>query len=108
MEQPKVEPTLEQQKEIKKILFQSKVSLVGASIKFAIGLFSTNLIAILIGAYILKSEDPDTQKEMQAGFQFVAMVVNFIFMTRYFSGQTKKINDRVTDKIKDILKNDKT
>lgn len=104
MEEQKLEVTAEQRKEIGKILFKGRVSLLGSAIKFAIGLFGLDLITILVGNAVLKDTDP----EMQIGFQTVSIFVNFIFMAVFLHRQVKATTDIVTEKVKAVLKNNNT
>jgi hypothetical protein len=98
------EPSPEQQKEIKKILSKGRLALIWIGLKYGIGLFLSNLAALLIGAQILKDVDP----EILQYFIVVSMFINFLFMARYLHGRLKANNDRVMEGIKEILKNNKT
>ena len=95
------EPSPEQQKEIKNILLKGRLALIWIALGYGGGLFLSNLAALLIGAQILKDVDP----EMLKGFIVVSMLVNFLFMARYLHGRLKANNDRVMERIKEILKN---
>lgn len=96
--------TPEQRKEISKVLSKSRLNLMFTGIKFAVGLFSANLICILIAATFLKDTDPD----MIVGFQFVSIGINFVFMAKYLDGQIRANADIVSSKIKEILKNNQS
>jgi hypothetical protein len=92
--------TPEQRKEVSKILFNGRLSILGTTAKFGVGLFLANLISIFIGTQFLKDVDP----EMQVGFQFVSLVVNAVFAMLYLSDRLKKNTDTVVSKIKEVLK----
>lgn len=94
------EVTPEQKKEIAKILFNGRVGLFAIGIKFGIGLFAANIIAMLVGIYFLKDTDP----EVQVNFQLFSFFLNFIFMITFLNGQLKKNSDIVTSKVKEVLK----
>jgi Na+-driven multidrug efflux pump len=98
------EPSPEQQKEIKKILSKGRLSLVLIGLKYGVGLFLSNLAALLIGAQILKDVEPETIQY----FIVAAMFVNFLFMASYLHRLLKRNNDIVMERIKEILKNNKT
>lgn len=91
--------TPEQIKEVSKILSRGRISLLFTTIKFSVGLFLSNLITIFIGNSFLR----DANVNFQLGFQFVTMLTNFIFMTRYLDGQFHKNSDTVKNQIKEVL-----
>src|ERR1700678_1756150 len=92
--------TPEQRKEISKILFKGRTSLLFSALKFMVGLFASNMISIFVGAKILADVDP----EIQLGFQFVSMLLNAIFMSLYFNSNVKENSTKVMEKIKEVLK----
>ncbi len=94
------EATPEQREKISKILSKARYSLLWISVKFFIGLFAANLISIFLGKYILGDVDPG----MQGAFNFLCVLVNAIFMMRYFDGQMKASSDTVVKQIKEVLK----
>lgn len=94
------EVTPEQKKEVAKILSKARWNLLFIGAKFGIGLFFSNLIAMIIGIEFLKDADPD----LLPYFQFVAMVTNFIFMALYLDRQFKKNSDIVKNQVKEVLK----
>lgn len=92
--------TPDQKKQISKILFNSRLSLVGLSAKFSVGLFLSNLLVFLINFYCLKDTDP----EMQQGFVYLSVFLNFIFMIWYLHDRANKLNQKVQEKVKEVLK----
>jgi hypothetical protein len=92
--------TPEQRKEIEKSVSEARRSLLWVGLKFSVGLFFANLIAIVVMIFFLKGSDIETLQD----FQTVAIIVNFVFMFKYFYGQMKKVNDILTSKIKEVLK----
>ena len=94
------EATPEQKKEISKILLKARLSIIWIATKFSFGLFFANLFSLVIGAYILKDVDP----EVQAGFNFVSLLINVIFMLSFVSSQMKDHANKVTEQIKEVLK----
>jgi hypothetical protein len=92
--------TPEQQKAVRKILFNGRVAMCGSTIKFSLGWFLANLISIAIGVLILKDVDP----EMQSGFQMASLFINAVFMSGYLNRQLKKNSEAVAIKIQEVLK----
>ena len=95
--------TSEQQKQIRKILFNSRLSMSFLAIKFGVGIFLANVISILIGNKMLQGLEPETL----AGFQVVSIFTNFIFMAIYLNGQLEVNSAIVAKKVKEVLNNDK-
>ncbi len=102
MENQKLTP--EQTKAIKKLVFKARATLFFIGMKFTLGLFTLNLICIMLGLHVFKFEDPD----MMGGFNFMSMLANIILMSLYLNGQFKKNNDSLTNGISEVLKNSKT
>jgi len=92
--------TPEQKKQISKILTKAKFRLFFIGTKFAVGLFSANLISFIVGHQILKDVDPD----QVVGYQTAATFLNIIFMVVYLERQLKKNNLIVSTSIKEVLK----
>ena len=98
--EPPKEATPEQKKLISKILLKARLSIVWIGMKFSFGLFFANLFSLVLGAYILK----DVDTEVQAGFNFVSLLTNVIFMSIFLSSQMKKNTHKVSEQIKEVLK----
>ncbi len=100
MENPEQLTTPEQRKQISKILLKARFSLVGVAIKTSFGLFLSNLLVFLIKIFYLK----DTDLEMQEGFVGLSVFVNIIFMIWYLHSRSTKVNEKVQEQVKQILK----
>lgn len=98
MEEPEITP--EQYKAVSKIIFRARLNLLAIGAKFAVGLFGSNLICILIEARYLVDTDP----EQQAYFQIVSMAINFVFMAHYLYSKLKQNSEEVILKVKEVLK----
>lgn len=92
--------TPEQQLAVKKVLRSAQLGLLGISAKFALGIFGANLLTIFFGAQFFQDSDP----QILLGFQIVAMILNFLFMSSYLNGQIKQNGDMVKSKINEIFK----
>jgi hypothetical protein len=92
--------TPEQRLEVSKILDKALTHQFWLSVKFILGLFSANFLAMLLGFYMLKDADPG----YQLGFQVVSAAANVVFMVRYFHRQIKASDAIVASKIKEVLK----
>ena len=102
MEAPELNNLTEEQiKDISKILSQARWRLSWIAIKFSVGLLSANLLCLTIAFFFFT----DANLEMLKGFEFVTMVLNFLFMASYLSGQMRKNHDIVSAGIKEVLKN---
>ena len=98
MEEPEITP--EQYKAVSKIILRARLNLLAIGAKFAVGLFGSNLICILIEARYLVDTDP----EQQAYFQIISMVINFVFMAFYLHSKLKANSDEVVSKVQEVLK----
>jgi hypothetical protein len=93
------EITPEQSKEMAKVLSRARIALVGASIRFGVGLFVANLITLSLGKLLLV----DADEQFAIGFQIVTVFTNAIFLSIYYDGQIKKNSDIVKEEVKKIL-----
>ena len=94
------ELTLEERKEVTKILSQGRNGMVWASIKFSVGLLTANLISMIVGALLLFDADPS----FIVGYQVFSIILNMVFMVKYFNRQMKKNDDTLKEKLKQFLK----
>ena len=92
--------TEEQLQEVKKVISQAKRAMLFIGLKFAAGIFFTNIACILFIVFFMA----DLQLETLKNFQFACMIINFLFMSSFLTRQIRANDAIVNDKIKEILK----
>ncbi len=92
--------TLEQRKDLIAALSAARSRLLWIGVKSGLAIFVTNFVAVLIGVLFLVDANPD----FCSGYQLVSVVINAIFVARYFNSQMTISSDILNNKIKEILK----
>ena len=95
------ELSADQQKACKKALNRSQLRLGLSAATFVVGLFLANVVTIMLGAYILGA---GADVSIKNGYQFAAVVINAIFLGRYFVRATQKISSDLKEQITAITK----
>lgn len=91
--------TPDQHKEIARILAKGRRGILLIALKYLSGLFAANMASVFISKYFLNDVDPD----MQVGFQIISVILNAIFMGKYFHLHMNKNSATVSKEVETVL-----